>query len=219
MNQKFLSFSPPPALINDTSFCAGDSVVLNAGAGFLNYSWNTGSNNNSITAKNPGTYILKATDSNHCTSTDSFQVLQVFSDPSIDLGSDSILCADTTRTLNAGYGYASYLWQDGSTTLTYTVSATGSYWVKVKDMNGCIGADTINITASRLRPSAFLPPDTTICNYATLLVLPLQTFDSYAWSTCDVSPEISVNQSGIYWLTVVDEYGCEGTDSIQVSVD
>jgi hypothetical protein len=45
----------------------------------------------------------------------------------IDLGPDLTLCAGSTVLLNAGPGYQSYLWQNGSTAQTQQVSGPGTY--------------------------------------------------------------------------------------------
>ncbi|WP_431216346.1 gliding motility-associated C-terminal domain-containing protein [Puia sp. P3] len=39
-------------------------------------------------------------------------------------------------------------------------------------------------------------------------------FDSYHWSTGETGQEINVKQAGVYSLTVTDEKGCQGTESI-----
>ena len=49
--------------------------------------------------------------------------------PTINLGSDSILiCDGLTETLDAGAGFLSYLWDDGSTNQTLDASARALTW-------------------------------------------------------------------------------------------
>jgi gliding motility-associated-like protein len=45
---------------NDTSFCSGQSTVLNATAGFDHYLWNDNSTNQTLTASSAGTYWVQA---------------------------------------------------------------------------------------------------------------------------------------------------------------
>ncbi|MBA3901201.1 MAG: T9SS type A sorting domain-containing protein, partial [Bacteroidetes bacterium] len=57
---------PPPfsvSLGNDTIFCQGDSIILNAGNPGLNYLWSNGSTGQTLVVKTPGTYFVKVTDS------------------------------------------------------------------------------------------------------------------------------------------------------------
>jgi hypothetical protein len=50
-------------------------------------------------------------------------------------------------TLDAGAGYASYLWSPGSeTTQTIDVTTGGTYGVTVTDANGCQGTDSVAVT-------------------------------------------------------------------------
>jgi len=52
-------------------------------------------------------------------------------------------------TLDAGAGYVSYLWQDGSSEQTYFANETGLYHVTVTDANGCTGYDQVYITFNK----------------------------------------------------------------------
>jgi gliding motility-associated-like protein len=53
----------------------------------------------------------------------------------VNLGGDTVLCPGQTMTLNAGAGYSSYLWNNGSINPSRFVSVAGTYWVKV-GLNG-----------------------------------------------------------------------------------
>ena len=66
--------------------------------------------------------------------------------PQVDLGGDILHCnGDTTLSLDAGAGYSSYLWDDGSTGQSRSVDTTGNYWVQVTDANGCEDYDQIHV--------------------------------------------------------------------------
>ncbi|WP_306641037.1 LamG-like jellyroll fold domain-containing protein [Sanyastnella coralliicola] len=45
----------------DQEICSGDEVILDAGAGFLNYLWSTGETTQTITVDSPGSYSVEAT--------------------------------------------------------------------------------------------------------------------------------------------------------------
>ncbi len=72
------------------------------------------------------------------------KVVVAYGNPTVDLGDDRVINEPTT--LDAGAGYVSYLWQDGSTSQTLTVSQTALYSVTVTDENGCQGYDEVLIT-------------------------------------------------------------------------
>lgn len=127
----------------DTLLCSGQSLSLGLTGNWTNYLWSTGDSTAGITVASAGTYSLTVTDANGCSSTDLIVVQQSVM-PSVFLGND------TTTTLpivlDAGSGFASYLWSTGATTQNITVGQTGTYWVQVTNQDGCVGTDTIHIT-------------------------------------------------------------------------
>jgi len=80
--------------------------------------------------------------------------------PPLDLGRDTILCPDNTLVLDATVpDTTTYLWQDGTTNPTLTVSQPGIYWVHLF-VNGCLSGDTIKVHTCPYTlwfPSAFSP--------------------------------------------------------------
>jgi hypothetical protein len=90
-----------------------------------------------------GTYSVVITDANGITGTDEVTVT-VHSLPVVNLGSDIV--AGSLVTLDAGAGFVSYLWSDGSTNRTLQVSQSGIYSVTVTNEWGCEGTDQINVT-------------------------------------------------------------------------
>jgi hypothetical protein len=71
----------------------------------------------------------------------------VFETPTVDLGPEFQVVTASEYILNAGEGFAGYLWQDGSANQTYTVNKPGihSYSVTVTDHIGCTAFDQIQV--------------------------------------------------------------------------
>jgi len=207
--------SPPIFLGPDKSFCNGDSAVLSAGNAFLQYQWSNGASSQQIVVHAPGSYSVIGTTSQNCKSFDTLRIINVWSNPVVTLNHNPGLCEGDTRVLNAG-NFNSYLWQDGSNSSSFMVTGTGIYYVTVWDNNQCKGSDTTVINTLLPLPADFLPADTSICNYGSLLIRPSSSFSSYAWSNNSVSASISVSVPGIYWLQVKDGNNCTGKDSILV---
>jgi hypothetical protein len=69
----------------------------------------------------------------------------------ISLGPDTSFCGNLSVTLDAGAGFAGYLWSDGSTGQVNTVDSTlyglglATYWVDVTDIGGTIRRDSISV--------------------------------------------------------------------------
>jgi len=66
--------SEPIVTLNDTTVCAGEAVVLDAGAGFSTYVWSTGYTGQALTVTEPGTYSVMVSDANGCQASDSATV-------------------------------------------------------------------------------------------------------------------------------------------------
>ena len=70
--------------------------------------------------------------------------VETFPAPVVNLGGNQVSNTGPVI-LDAGPGFASYLWQNGSTAQTFTVTVTGTYSVTVTDYNGCQGSDEVHV--------------------------------------------------------------------------
>ncbi len=208
--------SPQINLGADKSFCSGDSTLLNAGTGFTQYQWSNNSSSQQVVVHTAGSYSVIGTTTEGCKSYDTLKVLNVWPNPVVSLNNDPELCAGSTRILQAG-NFSSWLWQDGSTSSSFNATGIGTYYVTVKDNNQCKGSDTVRIMRLLPLPANFLPSDTAICNYGSLLIKPSGNYSNYTWNNNAVSSSISITAPGIYWLQVTDASKCIGRDSILVN--
>jgi len=71
--------------------------------------------------------------------------ISVYGYPIVDLGEDTVETSSFPVNLDAGSGFASYEWQDGSTSQTYSAQEEGLYWVIATDENGCSASDSIYV--------------------------------------------------------------------------
>ncbi|MGB1003239.1 MAG: choice-of-anchor J domain-containing protein [Salibacteraceae bacterium] len=135
----------------DTALCNGADYTLDAGAGFATYFWNNGFNTQTLdvgsTTAGTMTYVVAVTNAAGCMGRDT-AIISVNTPVVVDLGPDTNIWQPGTTeiTLDAGAGFASYLWSDNvTTTQTYVVqqSNSGSVYVVVEDANGCTGTDTV----------------------------------------------------------------------------
>ncbi len=141
--------------------------------------------------------------------------LTVNTNPEPNLGQDRNLCTGHAITINPGI-FNNYLWQDGSTGPSLTISNTGTYWVKVTDKNNCSASDSLNIVDIVTVPSNFLKSTDSICPDENLNIAADKKYAVYLWSTGSTQSSINIQAPGIYSLTVTDDNGCMGTEAITV---
>ncbi len=204
-----------PVITGNTSFCTGDSVNLDAGAGYATYSWSTTESTQTIWANTAGTYSVTVTDGGGCTGDTSITIVQN-PNPQVTINGSLTFCTGNSTTLDAGSGYNTYLWNTGDNTQTITVNTAGTYIVTVTDVNNCHEDDTITVTqSSSLSP--IITGNLTFCTGSSTTLDAGSGYDTYSWSTAATSQTITVNTAGTYSVTVTDAGGCTGDTSVTVT--
>ena len=209
-------FNPRPAigLGNDTIICQGQTLVLRGGVTQGSFRWQDGSAADTLTVNAPGEYWLQET-VNGCTVRDTMEV-SYKPLPVIYLGKDTTLCAGQQLILDAwGPSIQSWQWQDQSIQDTYTVTTQGAYWAKVTGNNGCVSADTINISIQPL-PVFTLGPDTVLCIGQQLNYNFGLPGAGYLWNTGSQTGQQAIGTAGKYWLMVTQQ-GCSSTDTVTLA--
>jgi gliding motility-associated-like protein len=140
----------------------------------------------------------------------------VFQNPVVNLDPTNTLCTGSSRRLDAG-NFSSYLWNDGSTERSITINGTGTYQVMVTDQNGCRGSAATQITTLLPLPAGFLPGDTSICSYGSLVLKAATGYRNYLWNNNATGFSLTITQPGLYWLEVTDNNNCKGKDSVTVA--
>ncbi|MBP6412811.1 MAG: T9SS type A sorting domain-containing protein [Bacteroidia bacterium] len=148
--------------------------------------------------------------------TDTFNVTNCINNPTIS--GANVICSGTTTTINAGPGFSSYIWSNGSTSQTISVTTSGLYTVTVTDANGCTGSDTINLTTQN-SPIPIISGINIICDGDVSLLDAGSGYQNYLWSTSDTLQSISATVSGLYSVIVTDANGCTGIDSFSLLVN
>ncbi len=206
----------PPQITGTFTFCTGQSVVLDAGAGYAAYQWSNSANGRTISISQGGFYSVTATDSNGCASSSGVQVTQ-HPLPDVQIGGSASFCVGGFTTLNAGNGFAQYLWSNGSTAPTIQISQPGVVSVTVTDSNGCVNSDDITIIQdTELSPQIngnlqFCPGTQTTLDAGS-------GYTTYQWSNNANTQSITVTQPGAYSVTVTDAFGCLGSGTVQVEL-
>ena len=209
------TFTPSPSvnLGNDTTFCQGQSIILQANNTNATYQWQDGSANPIFFVNATGTYWVKAS-INNCTDSDTINV-NVTPLPSPNLGNDTALCTGATLTLNGASPNCTYSWQDGSTDSTFLVSQQGTYWVAATNNCGTV-AETLLVTYNPI-PNVDLGTDFNICDGTDTTISAQMANASYLWSDNSTAATLQITQNGLYWVNVTVK-GCTGRDSVNATV-
>ncbi len=206
------------------SGCAPVTVNFNNTSNGTSYIWDFGDGSPTSTAVSPShtynntgnyTVMLIANSSTSCVTADTaYFTVSVPAQLSINLGPDLNLCTGTTVLDPGPIAGASYLWQNGSTNQTFTVSSAGLYYVTVT-AGPCSATDSVNITYGNLIVD--LGPNGTICSGGTTILDAGNPGSTYLWSDLSTNQTLNVSSSGTYWVTVTNAT-CSGSDTIQINL-
>ncbi len=212
------ALNPAIGLIGAADFCAGDSVTLVADGGYASYRWSTGDSAVTITVGQPGAFDVTVTDAFGCTGVSQLQNITVHNNPTpvITPQGPVAFCAGGSVDLNAGAPYASYSWSTGETSQIITAAAADDYIVTVTDLNNCSGASSPVIVSISSSLSPVITSSEQVCLGGTVSLDAGNGYFSYEWSTSEITQIINVLQDGNYRVTVSDNGGCSGVDSITV---
>ncbi len=192
----------------NVSTCAGQTMLLDAGYPGSSYIWNTGATTQTINVANPGTYTAEITDVQGCvTIATYFATFNAV--PAVNLGPDLNLCGASNQVLSTNSPGNVYLWSNGQTTPSITVTQSAVYSVLVTSPQGCQAGDAVNVAFNPL-PTDQLQ-DVTACATTLVTLNAGNQGSSYAWSTGATSQSIAPQQGGTYSVTVTTPQNCSAT--------
>lgn len=236
----------PSLSVTSAATCEGDTLSLqaNAAGGPFAYQWAL--NGQALPANNQSTYTYPSTTTaqsglyvctmtNSCGTASANTSVLVAAVPVIDLGNDTMLLYNPVPQiliLNAGAGFASYLWNNNAnfTQPTFTVNPNQytpgdsvNFFVTVTNANGCKATDTIVVwmnglvnigNAASQSVSIYPNPAKETCTIdiptATLKPMQLHMFDANGkkvW-TSDTNPDfpysipVQTFSQGVYLLEI-----------------
>jgi gliding motility-associated-like protein len=161
-----VNYKPLPVinLGNDTTLCEGTTKTLDATNSNAAYKWNDLSTKSTLRVSNPGSYSVEV-NLNGCIKKDTIVIFYNYK-PIFTLGNDTLLCTGQTLVLNPKVSNAILVWQDGSSSSTYSISNAGIY--KLTATNNCgSSSDEITVSKSMCKlemPTAFTPNNDAINN-------------------------------------------------------
>ncbi len=203
----------------------GGTIELTVEPSFVNYVWSTGPQDNgqqTIFVYDAGTYTVTVTNEFGCTGFTDVQV-NLFPEPNFPMPAIFEICPGQTITIdvddyNGPWDYA--IWaQCGGCFNTFTTSTPGTYNVAVYDFNGCAVFHQFAIVETNTIDPG-LQGDNVICTGEIITLTVDAGYVTYIWSpnpSGSTTNSSSVTSPGTYYVTVIDDIGCSGVDSIEIS--
>ena len=212
-----LTFSRPGDTIR---VCFNDSIDLNVGFGFYEYSWSNGANTPEtfLTPADLGLIKVEIVDSSGCLGEDSIYLRQ-FPIDKPDFGPERVdQCEGQEFPLFPGSQFVSYAWNTGDSVDLLIVDTTGLYICNVEDVNGCHTSDSILLV---FHEKVFFQfgTDTSFCFGGNIFLDASGPFRDWVWSNGATTPSINANVSGEYFVIFSDSFECAGkSDTLVLEV-
>jgi gliding motility-associated-like protein len=208
-----------PGTINlgkDTTLCAGATLILQAGFGFKDYTWQNGNTSSTQIVAIAGTYSVLAHDGCSNSFKDTI-VVKFYTQPSkLQLGNDSTLCQNESLVLKAGKNYKTYLWHNSTVADSVKITEAGTYFVKATDSCGNIFKDTIIVNYFINRPAVNLGNDIVFCPQKNYTLQAGVGYKKYTWQNGSVANNFSATQAGLYFVKVIDSCGNISADTVVI---
>ena len=132
-----------------------------------------------------------------------------------NLESEISICDGDTKVLDAGPGFSSYLWNDGSNSQSLSISSAGTYSIAVSLEGTCQISREILVSVDD-KPVIDIGDDLIVTEDDSVMLDAGAGFESYLWNTGDTTQFLKVNRSGIYSVNVTDLNNCNAFDLTEI---
>jgi len=204
-----------------TTFCQGQSVVLNTNTNGTSYAWSNGATTPSITANTSGLYFVTVTNAAGCSSVSNEITVNATPAfvPTITAASPTTVCDGAFSTLVASPG-ASYVWSNGATTQGVNVGVNGPITVTVTNSLGCTGTSApITVTVLPVPTTTITASGpTTFCEGGSV-TLTAGGANTYIWANNSTALTQTITTPGTYVVTGYAANGCPDLAEITVTVN
>ncbi len=234
-----------------------DPVTLDAGAGYISYLWQDGSTDQTFLATETGLHHVTVTDENGCTGYDEVYIEFRTSDLNVtevlspatedcripDMPIEIIIKNERTETIDQGEELNILCIIGFDTPYEFTETLTLTEALAPNDEINYVFDQTVNLTSGNTYPFTFrvdyndvegnelahnstINPTPSVDLGDNIIYVDDDSYTlvagisgTYLWSTGSTAAQITVYQSGEYWLQVTNSYGCVGADTVYVDFD
>jgi len=208
--------------LEDRTICPGGQTQLNTTFEAESYRWSPSEGLDRNDISNPiaspsstTTYMLDAIDECGQHFADTLTVFVEGNPISLNIPQDTTLCDGNPYQINATVPNATYLWSDGSTGSSLTITESGFYNLSI--VTPTCEAFFSQQVSFGAPPIPQLPTDTIICTGGTPILDATVPIGSYLWNDGSTNPTLPITSSGSYSVTVSNVCG-NSSSSTQVQL-
>ncbi len=225
--------APNPILPSDTTICAGDTIQINI-LGVTSATWSPvsglGDPNSTTTSVYPTSTTTYSIEFENTCSIVTMDFTVTVVGISSQVVEDTIICPGDTATLWATNG-SSYSWNpietlsnpDSSSTFAFPNTST-LYTVNVQNNLGC--SITQDVLVDLYAPPYVNAGYDQLIEYGDVVELQGETNVFFYWESLDsmsctncLNPIVSPITTSDYFIYVIDDNGCENSDSVKIILD
>ena len=197
--------------------------TVNGGTEPYQFAWSNEATTQSLEGVRGGTYSVTVTDANSCSATatttvnEPDQLTSTLSAGTIDCNGGT---TDITNSVSGGTEPITYEWSNEANTQNLTGVGAGTYEVFVRDANGCVVSQHIDIEQPDVL-TASLTAGTVSCNGGTTNITSTVNGGTpnytYAWSNGATTDELTGVGAGTYSVTVTDANTCTASAIVTIT--
>lgn len=208
--------------------CASDNGAIDLNitpAGAYTYLWSNGMTDEDLSNLPPGTYTVSVSESNNCTATASFFVIDQRTNPTTSQSLVPELCGLSDGSIdlgvNGGTAPYTYQWSNGQMTQDLINIPAGMYTVVVTDANNCTATAAATIPGNSINFSVMgnANPNTSCLlndGAVDLTVNPAGAY-TFMWSNGVATEDLANVSAGNYTVTVSAGGNCSSTANFTIA--
>ncbi|HEY8920522.1 MAG TPA: hypothetical protein VIM87_28975 [Chitinophaga sp.] len=201
------------------------TALVSGGTAPFHYEWTTGDTTSTLHSLTEGAYLLFVKDGHNCETQNNVDIF-IPGGITIDADIKAPTCHSDCdgyikTTISGGVAPYRYQWSTGQTGTALDKLCAGKYTLTITDANNCKRIQTFNL-GDPAPLQVQLGPDKTLCNDQTWLVNAAiaDPQAKYVWggnpALQALTPQVTLSQTGQYWVNVTDSKGCKGSDTINI---
>ncbi|MGB3081180.1 MAG: hypothetical protein WBB31_19010, partial [Saprospiraceae bacterium] len=210
--------TPYPTIVGPAMLCTGQSATLSVTGGpFGNIYWYPqGVYAPTLDITDPGTYTVYAwsPEAGYCFHIDTLLILPGDINPPILTGPPELCSGQNGAiTITNSAEYIGFIWSNGETTSSISVTQPGTYLVTVSNAAGCISTGTYTVNSGSGASIAYvLTAASCGQNNGSINITPAPSGSyTFNWSTGSNTEDLSNIPGGSYTVTVTSANGCTST--------